>query len=736
MVKRLLITILALVSVCAAQKIDASRLKGKVPTSVVITGTPVPLNCVSISSDTLTFVPVSCNLTVDVRDPIPGYSMGAKCDNNVTDDTAAIQGILNYYGKGGPGAVGKVKLAFPPGRSCKQTNTLVFEGANGVGIDIEGVVSSGGNDTQLAWFGPNFGTQLLLLSCTDCSVNNLTFQSSPTGGGKAQNALWWDASNTVTQVAYASSSISRASNVVTATVATHVITPGRIVKVAGVADASFNGSFRVLYTNDDTHVSWIQGGVDATSSGGTVTNYHSAITNHVKMHSVKVTNPKAVSSSISAISWSNPTLSITTATPHFFSLSDTIIVRGVTDIAYNCAYTVTAIPTSTTATAVVLPGTGCSPTPASSSGGTVLSGSTGIRLGHRDTVTPQVAAIQGDDLFLQGDQLGGSVTAIQADVGGNVKNFSFSNIEMNGFRYGLSGLNSGSFNVNKYHAGGMTPDSKALLATIDFVNNGSAATTIDGAETEASNSRFWVSTGTTGTLAIKGLTFQSAGPLDDNIIIWGGTLELTNSGLTNNRSAGSTPYLACGSLLMTAANNCSLISLNNFYANTNTGGSAIAPKWVPLHDLSGNTFRQAGGFYENKLVNITSIGDQGSTTSTFGNGTLGALNPVQPAVNTTSNCSNSASPAVCANSVRGSVVIAAAATTVVVNTTSVSAISQIWVTFDESLGTKLGVTCNNAGASEAAQYFVSARTAGTSFTIKTSVAPTTNPACLSFGIDN
>ena len=105
-------------------------------------------------------------------------------------------------------------------------------------------------------------------------------------------------------------------------------------------------------------------------------------------------------------------------------------------------------------------------------------------------------------------------------------------------------------------------------------------------------------------------------------------------------------------------------------------------------------------------------------------------------ITTPANCSSAASPAVCGAAPAGSVVIAAAGTTVTVNTTAVTANSQILVAFDESLGTKLGVTCNSASASEAAQYFVSARSAGSSFTLKTSVAPTTNPACLSYLIAN
>ena len=100
---------------------------------------------------------------------------------------------------------------------------------------------------------------------------------------------------------------------------------------------------------------------------------------------------------------------------------------------------------------------------------------------------------------------------------------------------------------------------------------------------------------------------------------------------------------------------------------------------------------------------------------------------------TPTNCSSSAAPAVCAAASAGSVVIAAAGTTVTVNTSVVTANSQILLTEDSSLGTKLSVTCNTTTGR---LYTVTARTAATSFVITTSAAPVTNPACLSYLIVN
>lgn len=99
---------------------------------------------------------------------------------------------------------------------------------------------------------------------------------------------------------------------------------------------------------------------------------------------------------------------------------------------------------------------------------------------------------------------------------------------------------------------------------------------------------------------------------------------------------------------------------------------------------------------------------------------------------TLSNCSSSASPAACGSAAAGSVVIASGSASVVVDTTEVTANSQITLTFDSSLRSRLRVTCN----STAQQPYVSARTAGRSFTISVPNNFTTNPGCISYSITN
>lgn len=183
-------------------------------------------------------------------------------------------------------------------------------------------------------------------------------------------------------------------------------------------------------------------------------------------------------------------------------------------------------------------------------------------------------------------------------------------------------------------------------------------------------------------------------------------------------------------------------------------------RWRALYtttlDFAGNqiTYSNAIGprFYDQNVdaalvFNIQSFSTNRTITFPNASGTLPLLESAQTwtgaqtfnggilSLNykTTSNCIDNAGPAACGSAAAGSVVINAGATSVVVSTTAVTADSQIFVEFDSSLGTRLGVTCNTTFNS---QPGINARTAGVSFTFFIGIAPVTNPACYSYMVIN
>jgi hypothetical protein len=90
---------------------------------------------------------------------------------------------------------------------------------------------------------------------------------------------------------------------------------------------------------------------------------------------------------------------------------------------------------------------------------------------------------------------------------------------------------------------------------------------------------------------------------------------------------------------------------------------------------------------------------------------------------------------VCGSAAAGRFAIAAGSTTRTINTTAVTANSEIIMQGDESLGAALGVTCNTTLTS-LIDPVVTARVAGTSFSIATSATIAVNPACFSYTIIN
>ena len=176
----------------------------------------------------------------------------------------------------------------------------------------------------------------------------------------------------------------------------------------------------------------------------------------------------------------------------------------------------------------------------------------------------------------------------------------------------------------------------------------------------------------------------------------------------------------------------------NFISGTSTGidiGGAHGGGFNT--DVNGqlNIFGQTG-----QVVSFLSTGTWNSGATTI-DGTDGHIT-VNKSVSagtyqTASACASAASPAVCGSAAAGFVAMPAtgATPTLVVDTSAVTANSQIFVQNDESLGSALGITCNTTLATLVAPV-VTARSAGVSFTITMNSTLASHPACLSFFIIN
>lgn len=143
--------------------------------------------------------------------------------------------------------------------------------------------------------------------------------------------------------------------------------------------------------------------------------------------------------------------------------------------------------------------------------------------------------------------------------------------------------------------------------------------------------------------------------------------------------------------------------------------------------INGGTFAMNSA--ANAKTTLSCFVDTTSTLQCAGGAPLSTIT-------TGSNCSSSAAPAVCGSASGGSVAVPTGTNpTLTVNTTAVTANSQIIMNIDESIGTRLSVTCNTT-LTTLTNPVITARTPGTSFTVQIGATIAVNPACASFVIVN
>jgi hypothetical protein len=200
-------------------------------------------------------------------------------------------------------------------------------------------------------------------------------------------------------------------------------------------------------------------------------------------------------------------------------------------------------------------------------------------------------------------------------------------------------------------------------------------------------------------------------------VIGTGTAAVTNIQILGSESTNATPVN-----LITDANNTSIPVATKFVARYETDGTAAGGKVIS--DTSGTNITNFAG-------QIKAL--QGQFTTSL----------QSKAYTSATNCSavgTSASPSVaaCGSSASGSFSCATnAVTTCTVNTTAVTANSQIFITQreDTTTGTRLAVTCNTTASAIVASENISAVVAGTSFSFLLT-QPVTNPNCYSYFIVN
>lgn len=159
----------------------------------------------------------------------------------------------------------------------------------------------------------------------------------------------------------------RAGNVVTITTTSdHGFATGQLVIIAGVTDASFNGTFTIVSTPSNTTFTYAQTGGDATSGSGVASN--NTVTWAVNdvaggnttvgtitsngLYTAPAVVPPATTVTIAASGAvrNNNVVTITTTAAHGFIVGQTVVIAGVTDTSFNGTFLISTVPSTTTFT--------------------------------------------------------------------------------------------------------------------------------------------------------------------------------------------------------------------------------------------------------------------------------------------------------------------------------------------------------------------------------------------------
>lgn len=217
--------------------------------------------------------------------------------DGATDDGPALQRMLNIISSAGSAYSGEVYLA----KGVYATKSmLTFEGGNSKGVQFHGALGGdrGPDGTVFTWIGATGGTVLYLLG-----VNGSTFSDfAILCNSVAKNGIYIDATNEYSSGSTtAISAISRSSNITSVTSTSHGLAVGDTIKIAGVADSTYNGTWLVATVPNANSFTYLNGGSNGSSSSGTALKYQSAPSSGNRFVRITIGNPNGTDSAAIAI---------------------------------------------------------------------------------------------------------------------------------------------------------------------------------------------------------------------------------------------------------------------------------------------------------------------------------------------------------------------------------------------------------------------------------------------------
>ena len=515
------------------------------------------------------------------------------------------------------------------------SNTITsFSPDSAHGISLlgpEGQSNNAGGGCSLKWTGVAGGTMWHYLGGHTGRIQNINFNTN----GLAGRGLWLDTAQGAS-VSTTISSITRSSNVVTATLAGAETWPsGTNLVLSGVADSSYNGYFPVWYQTDSTHVSWSQTGADSASSGGAIRTAVGGDTGSILVEHDNFYTSTQNGVSISSCSIASNTLSCTLSAAQIMYANQWVWITGSSDPVYNAYWQVVTVTSPTTFTAKATEVS----SETSTTSGTFLPSTNGLSIGSNALggINASVYGIDIEKSQFIGPYASGALPwtlfGVEIDGTANTKNFTsrgngYLALRIAWFQYSYSGTflsdNDGGQGILDclFCGGGNTTTIKngewepmEAIGGVYYDHPYVSAGLVSGsynAVVQGTNGQFEVNAGinSPGTLELISNDFELGQYASDGVAVSGSaTTTLKNNLFEENYGGSAVPLINVPTYFFgTSSARNAVISEGNVYANVTPGGWAPIISGYPAYGPGSRT----GG------VPVRSIFDKTLTASGIG----------------------------------------------------------------------------------------------------------------------